>query len=168
VTTEQTTQPQLLKMSLVPGDVVFTVNFFQPSGRVLEPCAGDGAFLKHLPPQTEWCEIDKGKDFFLWREPVDWIVGNPPYSTAIFLRWLRHSFALSADVVYILPTKKVFQSFSVMDLVSAYGGIRSILAYGRAGDVGFPFGFSIAAFHFSRNWKGDAVISFRKRQQVSP
>ena len=56
------TQPQLLSIALNPSDVVYTpddvardvVNFFKPTGRILEPSAGDGAFLRHLPPHTEW------------------------------------------------------------------------------------------------------------------
>jgi len=38
----------------------YIVNYFKPSGKVLEPCSGTGAFLKYLPKGTEWCEIDKG------------------------------------------------------------------------------------------------------------
>lgn len=54
-------QPQLLAINLNPRDKVFTpddvardiVAYFKPTGRILEPCAGDGAFLKYLPPDTE-------------------------------------------------------------------------------------------------------------------
>ena len=46
-------QPQLLQIPLDPDDVVYTpdwvakdmVEFFKPSGRILEPCKGDGVFL---------------------------------------------------------------------------------------------------------------------------
>lgn len=70
-----TSQPQLLQIALDPGDVVYTpdwvardmVEYFKPSGRILEPCAGDGAFLEYLPG-AEWCEIEKGRDFFAWNE----------------------------------------------------------------------------------------------------
>ena len=37
------------------------VEFFKPSGRILEPCKGDGVFLKYLP-SAEWCEIQEGRD----------------------------------------------------------------------------------------------------------
>lgn len=169
-------QPQLLQIALDPGDVVYTpdwvardmCDFFKPSGRILEPCAGDGVFLKYLPPETEWCEIEKGRDFFSWRERVDWIVGNPPYSTDLFLRWLSHSFHLAADVVYVTPTNKIFQSWSVMDRITRYGGIRAMLVYGGGNGVGFPFGFSVGAFHFQRGWKGETQISFRKPHQDTP
>jgi len=164
-------QPQLFQIALDPGDVVYTpdfvardmVDFFKPSGRILEPCAGDGVFLKYLPPDTEWCEIEKGRDFFSWRERLTWIIGNPPYSTDLYLRWMLHSFYLAENVVYITPTNKIFQSFSVMDMISEYGGIRAILCYGGGNSVGFPFGFSVGAFHFQRGYTGETRIVFRRQ-----
>ncbi|MCL2829130.1 MAG: class I SAM-dependent methyltransferase [Betaproteobacteria bacterium] len=57
--------------------------------RVLEPSCGDGAFLRHLPPQTVGIEIDARHcpegaqclDFFLYpaTEFFTTIIGNPPY-----------------------------------------------------------------------------------------
>lgn len=164
------TQPQLLQMALVPGDVVYTpdwvardmVDFLQPSGAILEPCAGDGVFLKYLPPQTEWCEIEKGRDFFSWHRPVDWIFGNPPYSPRMFADWLKHSIELAAHIAYLLPTNKVFQSQAIMGQIEDYGGIRDMLVYGEGKPAGIPYGFSFSAFHFQRGWKGETRISFRK------
>ena len=55
----------------VTNDVYYTpddlakliVEHFKPSGKILEPCAGNGVFLKYLN-ESDWCEIDKGKNFF--------------------------------------------------------------------------------------------------------
>ena len=160
-------QPQLLQMALEPGDVVYTpsaialdmVEYFEPKGSILEPSAGDGIFLRYLPPETEWCEIEKGRDFFTYQKRVDWIIGNPPYS--IFSEFLAHSFRLAENVVYILPTNKIFQSWRIMNQIEKYGGIRAMLVYGGGNAVGFPFGFSVGAFHFQRGWKGDSTIVFR-------
>jgi hypothetical protein len=79
-------QPQLLQIALDPRDIVYTpdwvardmVEYFKPSGRILEPSCGDGVFLRHLPPETDWCEIEQGRDFYAWTKPVDWVFGNPP------------------------------------------------------------------------------------------
>ena len=60
--------------SLVPkggNDRIYTpdrlamdiVRHFMPSGKILEPCAGDGAFLRALPLDADWYEIDLGRDF---------------------------------------------------------------------------------------------------------
>lgn len=160
-------QPQLLQIALEPGDVVYTppdvaadmVRYFNPFGSILEPSADDGVFLRYLPPETEWCEIEKGKDFFSYRKQVDWIIGNPPYS--IFAEFLAHSFELAENVVYILPTNKIFQSWRIMNQIEKYGGIRTMLVYGGGNAIGFPFGFSVGAFHFQKGYKGDSTIAFR-------
>lgn len=47
---------------LNPNDVVFTpdwlakkiVDMFPIKGKVLEPCKGEGAFLKYLPNDADW------------------------------------------------------------------------------------------------------------------
>ncbi len=70
-----------------PSDVVYTpdwcaqdmLDWFKPCGRVLDPCKGAGAFFDKMPAGAEWCEIREGRDFFEWREPMNWIVSNPPY-----------------------------------------------------------------------------------------
>lgn len=161
------TQPQLLHMALDPGDVVFTpdwvakdmVDFFKPSGRILEPCAGDGVFLKYLPPETEWCEIEKGRDFFAWREPVDWIVGNPPYK--LFYEFMVHSFNIANDVVYLLPADKPFNVFLTTKMIHDLGGIVHARYYGDGRSIGVPeIHRPATAFHFQRNYRGGMYTSF--------
>lgn len=162
------TQPQLMHIALNENDVVYTpdsvardvVDFCKPSGKILEPCCGEGAFLKYLPPDTEWCEIEKGRDFFANHNHYDWIIGNPPYS--IFVDFLAHSFALADNVAYLVPTNKIFQSFSVMNQIDPYGGIKAMLIYGGGNGIGMPFGFSVGVFHFQRGYKGGAFITFRE------
>ena len=99
-----------------PNDVVFTPDWlaekickmFEIDGNVLEPCKGEGAFLKYLPPNTEWCEIVDGRNFYDYTKKVDWIVTNPPYSD--FNRFLEHSFALADNIVLLVPLAKMFKS----------------------------------------------------------
>jgi hypothetical protein len=150
-----------------PSDIVYTpdtvaseiIDWLQPSGKCLDPCFGDGAFHKHLPAGSDWCELRKGKDFFDYREPVDWIIGNPPYS--IFEEWLRHSFKIANDIAYILPTNKVFQRQIIMKMINDWGGIKGITVYGSGSMVGFPFGFSTGTFHFSKGWTGPCQLVLR-------
>ena len=90
---------------LNPNDVVFTPDWlakqicgmFDIDGKVLEPCKGEGAFLKYLPENTDWCEIAEGRNYYDYNEKVDWIVTNPPYSD--YNRFLEHSFALADNIV---------------------------------------------------------------------
>jgi hypothetical protein len=158
-------QPQLLPIALDQCDVVYTpdwvaadmVAYFRPEGSILEPCAGDGAFLRHLPPQTSWCEIEKGKDFFKWAERVDWIIGNPPYR--LIKPWLEHSFSLSDNIAYLIPMNSPFNSMGRLRLIMEWGGIVAIRAYGNGSLFGMGYGFAVGAFHFQKNYKGATQIS---------
>lgn len=144
---------------LNPNDVVFTPDWlaericsmFVIEGKVLEPCKGEGAFLRYLPTGTEWCEITEGRNFYDYDKPVDWIVTNPPYSD--FNRFLAHSFSLAQNIVLLIPTAKLFKSMGTLRSVYDYGGIESLHLL-PAGKAGFPFGFPCGIFHLSRGYKG--------------
>ena len=141
------------------NDVVFTPDWlaekickmFDIKGKVLEPCKGEGAFLKFLPEGTEWCEIADGKNFYDYNQKVDWIVTNPPYSD--FNRFLDHSFNLSENIVLLIPIAKIFKSMGTIKQVFKYGGIVSCHLL-PASSAGFPFGFPCGIFYFKRDYKG--------------
>ena len=145
-----------------PTDLVYTtpsvaaaiVARYGPTGRVLDPCEGGGAFSS-LIPGCLTCEITKGIDFFAWNEPVDWIVGNPPYS--ILNEWLAHSFTLARDIVYLLPIAKVFGSRARLKAVSDFG-LVDVWAPWTGRDIGFPFGWACGAVHMQRGHKGPVTI----------
>ena len=162
------TQPQLLALSLNPRDVVYTpsdvardiVAYFKPSGRILEPCCGDGAFLKYLPPDTEWCEIEKGRDFFAEHRHFDWIVGNPPYSD--FTKFMRHSFEIADNVVYLIMMQMLWYSINRWKEFVAYGGIKTQMIVGNGNEIGMGrFGYAMCAVHFQRNYRSGMYTVFR-------
>lgn len=154
-----------LKSRVNDRDVVFTpdrfaadiVAFFKPSGRVLEPCKGDGVFLRYMP-SAEWCEIREGRDFFGWTEPVDWIVTNPPYS--IFRDFFRHAITIADNIVVLMPVAKHLTSWPIIRLAREHGGLRHIRYMGAGHDMGFPFGFPVAAHWYCRGWSGDISVSY--------
>jgi len=159
------TQPQLLQIPLDQSDVVYTpdwvakdmVDFFKPSGRILEPCKGDGVFLRYLPENTEWCEIQDGRDFFAWTEQVDWIIGNPPYKQ--FNKFFYHSQDAAANIVYLIPCNKAFNDFGFIRNVFDWGGIVHMRIYGRGEKAYFPMGYAIGAVHFQRGYTGPMYSS---------
>lgn len=110
-----------------PSDVVYTpsriakgiIDHLKPEGVCLDPCKGDGAFLDHLPG-ADYCELREGKDFFDYKNKVDWVIGNPPYS--IFKEFLEHSFDIADNVSFLVPTNKIFQRQVIMDMISKWGG----------------------------------------------
>jgi hypothetical protein len=143
-----------------PNDVVFTpdwlaeriVSMFDISGIILEPCKGEGAFLKYLPKNTEWCEIADGKNFYDYNKKVDWIVTNPPYSD--FNRFLEHSFELADNIVLLVPVAKLMKSIGTLHLILQYGGFVSC-HFLPASKAGFPFGFPCGVYYIKRNYRGN-------------
>jgi hypothetical protein len=159
-------QPQLLQMALDKKDIVYTpdwiawdmVEFFKPSGRILEPAAGDGVFLKYLP-NADWCEIERGRDFYaLQQGRYDWIVGNPPYKN--FNIWMRHSFELADNILYVIPLNKIFNDYGMMLDVKEFGGVKTARVYGRGERACFPFGYAVGAVHYQKDYHGAMEISF--------
>lgn len=145
------------------NDVVFTPDWlakqicemFDIKGKVLEPCKGEGAFLKYLPENTDWCEIADGKNYYDYNEKVDWIVTNPPYSD--YNRFLEHSFALADNIVLLVPVAKMFKSMGTLQAIYNYGGFVEIHTV-PSSMAGFPFGFPSAVYYLKRDYKGETKI----------
>ena len=163
-------QPQLLPISLHPQDVVYTpswvardmVEFFNPVGSILEPCAGDGVFLKFLN-NSSWCEIAKGKDFFAWNTPVDWIVGNPPFKQ--FDKFLLHSYRVAQNIVYLIPADKPFSSLPRARMISDNGDIVHMRYYVDGPQMDMPeVHRPMAAFYFRRGYRGAMEKSYYSAQ----
>ena len=134
------------------------VQRFKPTGRILDPFRGDGAFWNEMPG-AEWCEIREGRDFFAWREPVDWIVSNPPYS--IFSDVMRHAFGVARDIVFLIPINKTFNSFVMMRDIWQWGGVPTMYVMGTGAMIGLPVGFATGAVHFQRGYRGPTAVEFR-------
>jgi hypothetical protein len=134
-------QPILLHVA-AEGDKVYTppelaadiVNFFQPSGMCLDPCAGKDVFFDLLPAGSDWCEIERGKDFYSYTRLVDWAVSNPPYSH--YSSWMRHSMKVAKNIVYLMPAYKVFASGKFLDELFSWAvlSIFAAMGLGHNGD----------------------------------
>ena len=152
-------QPYLFP-SIPKRDVVYTprwlsrliINHFNPTPLCLDPCRGDGAFYDYLPAGSEWCEIEDGQDFFTWDKPVNWIIGNPPYSN--LLAWIRHSFTIADNIAYLIPLHRVFSSFQFLMDVQKYGGLAEIFVIGTGTTAKFPFGHAMGVVYYKRGYKG--------------
>ena len=145
------------------NDVVFTPDWlakkicsmFPIKGSILEPCKGEGVFLKYLPESTDWCEIADGKNFYDYEKKIDWIVTNPPYSD--FNRFLDHSFKLADNVIFLVPVAKFFKSMGTLKKVFAFGNFVEIHTLSSS-KAGFPFGFPSAIYYIKKNYKGAVTI----------
>ena len=74
------------------------INHFSPTGTILDPCRGAGAFYDNFPAacQKDWCELSEGKDFFDYKDKVDWIITNPPWSK--IKEFLIHSMKIANEM----------------------------------------------------------------------
>lgn len=133
------------------------VDELDPSGVILEPCAGTGAFLRALKGRgrVRWCEIEKGRDFLSYNKPVDWIITNPPWSR--FLDFLTHSLTLAQDIAFLVTVNHWWTKRRVREVVnSGFGYYRLIL-------VSWPkefraTGFQLGVLHLKRGHSGDMRI----------
>lgn len=144
------TPPEIARklINLLPVDAL---------GSVLDPFLGDGAFWANIPSlDVDWCEIDRGIDFFDYIRHVDWIISNPPYS--IFDAVLDHSFELADNVAYLVPLSKIFSSMGRIRKWKKYGNIKNIWIM-SASKCGFPFGFPAAFVWWEKDYKGQTEIS---------
>lgn len=157
------------RMTAEEKDVVYTpddvakdmVEWFQPTGKILEPCKGGGVFLKYLPEGTDWCELQEGRNFYEYQGKVDWIVSNPPYSN--YAKWVYHSMEVADNFAYLMPCDKPFISNKMLLKLREWGNIRHMRVYGPGHRLGFPIGYAIGAIHFQKGYRGGMTISYADR-----
>jgi len=131
------------------------VRHFKPNGRILEPCCGEGRFLKFMPGAS-WCEIKRGRDFLKWREPVDWIVTNPPWSQ--IRTFLGHAMTVADNVVFLMTVNHVWTKARIRDVREAGFQLKEICLVEMPPE--FPqSGFQLGAVHLARGWKGLVRLS---------
>lgn len=143
----------------VSNDVVQTpvemaqmlVEHFEPRGKILEPCRGEGNFYRFLGETAEWCELNEGRDFMEWEDRVDWIITNPPWSK--IRPFLAHAMEVADDVVFLLTINHVWTKARIRDVREMGFGIREIVLLDMP--KSFPqSGFQLGAVHFRRGWLG--------------
>lgn len=132
------------------------VQHFKPSGKILEPCAGIGNFLKVLPKNTLFCEIKEGKDFFDFNEKVDWIITNPPWSQ--IRKFLQHSLKLADNICFLFTINHLWTKARLRDIKQAGFGIKEICLFDAPRELNNS-GFACGMVHLQKNYKGNIKLS---------
>lgn len=150
----------------VSNDIVMTprdlakrlYNGLSPSGLILEPARGDGAFYDLMPENSrDWCEIREDRDFLKYDKRVDWIITNPPWS--LMRPFLVHSMKIADNVAFLCTLNHLWTRARMKDLYNNDFGIKSILLCDTPTDPTWPStGFQLGMFHIQRNWQGDCSI----------
>ena len=75
----------------------------KPGDFLLDGFSGKDAFYSQYPSSVkkDWCELDRGRDFFEWNNKVDWVgPTNPPYSK--ITKVLEHSCKIATKGIALL------------------------------------------------------------------
>lgn len=158
------------KRALAPSggnDVVYTpswlaqaiVDHYKPTGRILEPCKGGGAFTDILVG-CDWCELSEGKDFLNHTGTYDWIVTNPPWS--LIRPFLKKSMELSDNIVFLCLVNAFFMKARLRDMKECNFGIKEILLVPTPEKPWPQTGFALGAVHVQRDYVGDIkMVSYK-------
>ena len=142
-------------------DVVYTpdylaadiYNHFAPTGKMLEPCRGSGAFYNLMPSDADWCEIDEGVDFMDYTGKVDWIITNPPWSKV--RQFYEKAFEIEADNIVFLMNINAITTRARLNLLRKYGyGIVEFYCLDNPKKDWPQTGFQLAAVHVKRGYNG--------------
>lgn len=141
-----------------PDDLALRiVSHFAPAGRILEPCKGQGSFVRAMPG-CDWCEIDEGRDFLAVEGRWDWIVTNPPWSQ--FRPFLAKSMQVADNVVFLALLNAFFMRARVADMRRAGFGIVEVLMLDTPPKPWPQTGFQLAAVHAKRGHAGTTLFSY--------
>ncbi len=139
------------------NDVVYTpeplaiqiLQHFNPQGKLLEPCKGNGAFYNNMSEPKDYCEIADDKDFFTYTDKVDWIITNPPWSQ--FKPFLKHSMELADNIVFLVTVNHLWTKARIKMINDAGFSIKEILLFDMPNT--FPqSGFQLGAIHLQRGY----------------
>jgi hypothetical protein len=135
------------------------VEHFMPSGRILEPCRGGGAFLRAFPShcQPDWCEIQDGRDFLDADGRWDWVITNPPYSQ--FRPFLIKSMQVADNIVFLSLANAWFVRARQEDIQQDGFGLVELFEV-PVPKAPFPqFGMTLVAAWLRRGWEGGICYS---------
>jgi len=135
------------------------VQHYQPRGRIMEPCRGEGAFTNAVletGQQCSWCELDDGIDFLRVEGHWDWIVTNPPWSQ--FRPFLRRAMGTADNIVFLSLINAFFMRARVEDMRYYGFGIVEIAMLETPPKPWPQTGFQLGATYIKRGHTGATVI----------
>jgi len=135
------------------------IEYFSPSGIILDPCRGQGAFYDNYPgDNNEWCELGEGKDFLTYNTKVDWIITNPPWSK--MQQFLLHGMKIADNIVYLTTINHYTTKKRIRDMRENNFAIKEIYCVPTPKFPWPQLGFQLGAIHTQRNYTGDIKMSY--------
>ena len=144
-----------------PALAKIIVDHFSPSGPMLDPCRGEGAFFDAMKRRksgpVSWCEISEGVDFLASTKRVTWIITNPPWSK--IRAFLSHAMSVADEVVFLATMVHFVTRARMADVHSAGFGYRQALLLKQPLAPWPSSGFQLVAMHLSRGYRGGMAIN---------
>lgn len=135
------------------------IEHFSPSGIILDPCRGEGAFYDNFPGNNnEWCELGEGKDFLTYSTKVDWIITNPPWSK--MQQFLLHGMKVANNIVYLTTINHYTTKKRIRDMRENDFAIKEIYCVPTPRKPWPQLGFQLGAIHTQRGYSGDIRMSY--------
>lgn len=135
------------------------IDHFNPSGVILDPCRGTGAFYDNFPgDNNEWCELGEGVDFLTYSKKVDWIITNPPWSK--MQQFLAHGMKVSDNIVYLTTINHYTTKRRIRDMRESNFMIKEIYCIPSPSKPWPQLGFQLGAIHTQRGYVGDIKVTY--------
>lgn len=140
------------------------VDHFKPSGSMLEPCYGKGAFFNAMQLYSRhpihFSEIDMGYDF-LDINPrefhFDWIITNPPWS--LFRKFLLKSMEVADNIVFLANLNVWCSKCRIREIKENGFGAKEALLVPTPPAPWRQTGFQLAATHIQKGYTGPLYFS---------
>lgn len=135
------------------------IHHFSPSGIILDPCRGTGAFYDQFDVKTkDWCELAEGKDFLIYNQKVDWIITNPPWSK--MQQFLLHGMKVADNIVYLTTINHYTTKKRIRDMRENNFAIKEIYCVPTPQKPWPQLGFQLGAIHTQRNYNGGIQMTY--------
>jgi len=148
------------------NDVVYTpprlarlfVQHFNPQGKGLDPSRGGGAFYNEFQGEKDWCEIAEGRYFFDYKEKVDYIMTNPPWS--LMRKFLIHSYEIADHIYFLVTLGHCFTRARLNDMENAGFGMVELCRCNTPKDGKWPTtGLQLGMVHIARGYTGNIALT---------
>jgi len=142
--------------------VYYFSKYFKVNDIFLEPAKGDGSFYKYFPDTKYWCEIDEGRDFFVFNKQVDWIITNPPFS--LVRKYLLHSFKINTkNIVFLITINHILGLKARLRDIDIYNyGIKEVLLLDKTPKEFPQSGFQWGVVWLQKGYNGYINWEFNK------
>lgn len=135
------------------------VLYFNPVGRVLDPCRGPGAFYEAMPAGSDWCEITEGRDFLAHAACCDWIITNPPWSRA-YRDIAKRAFEIADNVVFLVRFDTALGTSARLNDAQDHGhAVKEVIDVSWRDAEFIVHGLRLVIVHWQRGWTGGITQS---------